>query len=50
MAVEEISRLVGHQSTTVTELICRKQIRPVLQQGADAMDRIFRAGRADTDA
>jgi integrase len=39
--LEEISRLVGHSSTAVTELVYRKQIRPVLQQGATAMDRIF---------
>jgi integrase len=39
--VEEISRLVGHKSTVVTELVYRKQIRPVLQSGAEAMDRIF---------
>jgi integrase len=45
--VEEISRLVGHKSTVVTELVYRKQIRPVLQGGADVMDRIF--GR-DEDA
>jgi integrase len=41
--VEEISRLVGHKNTTVTELVYRKQIRPVLQHGADAMNRIFKA-------
>ncbi len=39
--VEEISRLVGHQTTTVTELVYRKQIRPVMQAGATAMDAIF---------
>lgn len=39
--LEEISRLVGHSSTAVTELIYRKQIRPVIQSGAVAMDRIF---------
>ena len=39
--LEEISRLVGHKSTVVTELVYRKQIRPVLQGGADVMDRIF---------
>ncbi|GGT06892.1 hypothetical protein GCM10010156_75290 [Planobispora rosea] len=39
--LEEISRLVGHRSTTVTEIVYRKQIRPVLQGGAVAMDRIF---------
>ena len=41
--LEEISRLVGHKSTAVTELVYRKQIRPVLQSGAVAMDRIFDA-------
>jgi len=41
--LEEISRLVGHKSTAVTELVYRKQIRPVLQTGAAAMDRIFGA-------
>jgi integrase len=39
--LEEISRLVGHSSTTVTELVYRKQIRPVVQTGAAAMDDIF---------
>jgi integrase len=42
--VEEISRLVGHKSTVVTELVYRKQIRPVLPSGADAMDHIFGLG------
>ncbi|MEU8178003.1 site-specific integrase [Microbispora hainanensis] len=39
--LEEISRLVGHSSTAVTELVYRKQIRPVLQGGAVVMDQIF---------
>ena len=43
--LEEISRLIGHKSTTVTELVYRKQIRPVMQSGAEAMDRIFGLGR-----
>jgi integrase len=50
--LEEISRLVGHSSTTVTELVYRKQIRPVVQTGAAAMDDIFgdvRGGRDDQD-
>jgi len=41
MALEEISRLVGHSSTHVTEEVYRKQIRPVVQSGAVAMDKIF---------
>jgi integrase len=40
--LEEISRLVGHSSTAVTELVHRKQIRPVLQGGAVVMDQIFK--------
>ncbi|ARQ69917.1 site-specific integrase [Streptomyces marincola] len=43
--LEEISRLVGHSSTSVTEEVYRKQIRPVIQTGAVAMDRIFSTDR-----
>ncbi|WP_405620050.1 tyrosine recombinase XerC [Streptomyces sp. NBC_01508] len=39
--IEDISRLVGHSGTSVTERIYRKQIRPVIQTGAVTMDRIF---------
>jgi integrase len=39
--LEEIARLVGHRSTTVTEAVYRKQLRPVLTEGAEAMDRLF---------
>ncbi|MFG2195788.1 tyrosine recombinase XerC [Streptomyces sp. NPDC048639] len=41
--LEEISRLVGHSGTAVTEEVYRKQIRPVIQTGAVAMDGIFEA-------
>lgn len=43
--LEEISRLVGHKNTTVTELIYRKQLRPVMQGGAVAMDALFPQSR-----
>ena len=33
--------LVGHRSTTVTETVYRKQLRPVIEGGADVMNRIF---------
>ncbi|MEV6464595.1 site-specific integrase [Kitasatospora sp. NPDC051702] len=39
--LEEISRLVGHSSTAVTEEVYRKQIRPVIQTGAVVMDDLF---------
>ena len=41
MSLDDISRLVGHSGTTVTELVYRHQIRPVLQTGAVAMDALF---------
>ena len=41
--VEHIARLVGHSGTTTTETVYRKQIRPVLVEGADAIYRIFPA-------
>lgn len=39
--IEDISRLVGHANTVVTETVYRKQLRPVLLEGAEAMDEIF---------
>jgi integrase len=39
--IEEISRLVGHAGTHVTELVYRHQLRPVIESGAVAMDRLF---------
>jgi integrase len=41
MPVEQISQLVGHNGTTVTELVYRHQLRPVLQTGAAVMDLLF---------
>lgn len=41
MALEDIARLVGHSGTAVTEAVYRKQIRPVMEQGATAMNQIF---------
>jgi hypothetical protein len=41
MAIEEISRLVGHSSSNGTETVYRHQIRPVITVGAEAMDKIF---------
>ncbi|MGH3872404.1 MAG: hypothetical protein ACRDSR_12980 [Pseudonocardiaceae bacterium] len=41
MALEDIARLVGHSGTAVTESVYRKQIRPVMEEGATAMNRIF---------
>ncbi|WP_426501263.1 tyrosine-type recombinase/integrase [Streptomyces sp. D54] len=39
--LERIAMLVGHSSQTTTEAVYRKQLRPVITQGAEAMDEIF---------
>jgi integrase len=42
MGLDEIALLVGHTGgSTVTERIYRKQLRPVIQTGATAMDALF---------
>lgn len=41
MALEDIARLCGHSGTAVTETVYRLQIRPVIEDGATAMDRLF---------
>ena len=45
MPLENIAWLVGHVGTTTTETVYRKQIRPVVLDGATAMDRIFPEGK-----
>jgi len=39
--VEEIARLAGHSSSRTTELVYRRELRPVLTAGVEAMDRLF---------
>ncbi len=39
--LENISRLVGHSGTAVTERVYRHEIRPALTQGAELMDHLF---------
>jgi integrase len=39
--LEAIARVVGHSSTKVTELVYRKQLRPVLTEGTAAMEALF---------
>jgi integrase len=41
MPIEDIAHLVGHANTQVTELVYRKELRPVLTRGARAMDALF---------
>ncbi|MFD3492428.1 site-specific integrase [Streptomyces sp. NPDC058690] len=50
--LERIAMLVGHSSQATTEAVYRKQLRPVITQGAEAMDEIFEFGatRSDSEA
>lgn len=41
VSIEDISHLVGHASTVVTQKVYRKELRPVLRRGAKAMDTVF---------
>ncbi len=43
--VEEIPRLAGHASSRTTEVIYRRELRPVITTGAEVMDQIFRPDR-----
>ena len=40
--VEEIARLAGHASSRTTEVVYRRELRPVITTGAEVMDQIFR--------
>ena len=44
VSIEEIARLVGHSSTRTTEVVYRRELRPVITTGAEVMDEIFRPG------
>jgi integrase len=42
VSTEEIARLVGHASTRTTEVVYRRELRPVITTGAEVMDEVFR--------
>jgi integrase len=44
VSIEEIARLVGHASTRTTEVVYRRELRPVITTGAEIMDEIFAGG------
>ena len=41
VSIEEIARLAGHDSTRTTEVVYRRELRPVITTGAEIMDEIF---------
>jgi len=50
VSLEQIAELCGHAGTRVTEAVYRHQLRPVLLNGATAMDRIFASDAAVAEA
>jgi integrase len=42
VSIEEIARLVGHASTRTTEVVYRRELRPVITTGAEIMDQLFK--------
>ena len=46
--VEEIACLAGHSSSRTTEVVYRRELRPVITTGAEVMDKIFSGHRALT--
>jgi integrase len=38
---EEIARVAGHKQTSTTELVYRRELRPVITTGAEVMDKVF---------
>ena len=41
--VEEIARVAGHKQTSTTELVYRRELRPVITTGAEVMGKVFAA-------
>ena len=41
VSIEEIAHLAGHASTRTTEIVYRRELRPVITTGAEIMDQLF---------
>ena len=41
VSIEEIARLVGHATTRTTEIVYRRELRPVITTGAEITDQLF---------
>jgi integrase len=41
VSIEEIARLAGHATTRTTEIVYRRELRPVITTGAEIMDELF---------
>ncbi|WP_409056800.1 tyrosine recombinase XerC [Streptomyces sp. SYP-A7185] len=49
LSIDVIARLVGHSGSSTTERVYRKQLRPVITEGAEAMDQIFDHSPSSSD-
>lgn len=47
--VEEIARLAGHASSRTTEVVYRRELRPVLTTGAEVMETIFKRQSSEVE-
>ena len=41
VSIEEIARLAGHATTRTTEIVYRRELRPVITTSAEIMDQLF---------
>jgi integrase len=41
VGIEEIARLAGHATTRTTEIVYRRELRPVITTCAEIMDKVF---------
>ncbi len=41
VSIEEIARLAGHAATRTTEIVYRRELRPVITTGAEIMDQLL---------
>ena len=41
LPIEEVARIAGHSTTVTTQRVYRRELRPVLAEGAAAIDNLF---------
>jgi integrase len=41
LPIEEVARIAGHATTVTTQRVYRRELRPVLAEGAAAIDKLF---------
>jgi hypothetical protein len=50
VSIEEIARLAGHASTRTTEIVYRRELRPVITTGAEIMDELVTGSQTSAPA